>query len=78
MARKDRRRATTDAQTELRKQVIELREARKRLAETNAITGYAATYCSTLHCRFGGLPKALEDLARGGRPTVWGRALTAT
>lgn len=77
MARKDRRRATTDARIELRKQVIELREAGRSLAEISAITGYAATYCSTLVRKFGGQPKALEELARGGRPTASGRALSA-
>jgi transposase len=77
MARKDRRTATTDARIELRKQVIELRRAGRTLQEISAITGYAATYCSTLSRKFGDEPTGLETLARGGRPTASGRALTA-
>jgi len=77
MVRKDRRRASTDARIELRRQVIELRAMDKTLAEISAITGYAKTYCSTLCKRLQGRPEALESLSRGGRPKGAARALSA-
>src|ERR1700684_548018 len=48
MIRKDRRRASTDARLELRRQLVELRAMGKTMVEISAITGYARTYCSTL------------------------------
>jgi transposase len=77
MVGRDRRRASTDARIELRRQVIALRAMGKTLAEISAITGYAKTYCSTLCKRLQGKPGALEGLARGGRPKGAKRALPA-
>jgi transposase len=77
MVGRDRRRASTDARIELRRQVIALRAMGKTLAEISAITGYAKTYCSTLCKRLRGKPEALEGLARGGRPKGAKRALPA-
>jgi transposase len=77
MVGRDRRRASTDARIELRRQVIALRAMGKTLAEISAITGYAKTYCSTLCKRLQGKPEALEGLARGGRPKGAKRALPA-
>jgi len=77
MVGRDRRRASTDARIELRRQVIALRAMGKRLAEISAITGYAKTYCSTLCKRLRDKPEALEGLARGGRPKGAQRALSA-
>lgn len=77
MPRKDRRRASTDARIELRRQVLELRAMGKTMVEISAITGYARTYCSTLLKKLADQPKALEVLARGGRPKGSKRALSA-
>ncbi len=77
MARKDRRRASTDARLELRRQVVELRAMGKTMVEIGAITGYARTYCSTLLKKFAERPEALEALPRGGRPKGSKRALSA-
>jgi transposase len=76
MARRDRRRASTDARIELRRQVVELRAMGKTLSEISTITGYAKTYCSTLCKTLKKKPAALEPLARGGRPKGVRRALT--
>jgi transposase len=76
MRRKDRRRASTDARLELRRQVVELRAMGKTMAEISAITGYARTYCSTLVKQLSGAPEALQQLARGGRPKGSRRALS--
>jgi transposase len=78
MARKDRRRASTDARIELRRQVVELRAMGKTLDEISTITGYAKTYCSTLCRKLQETPAALQSLARGGRPKGLKRALSAT
>jgi transposase len=77
MARKDRRRASTDARIELRRQVLELRAMGKTMVEISAITGYARTYCSTLVKKLADQPEALESLPRGGRPKGSQRALSA-
>lgn len=77
MPRKDRRRASTDARLELRRQVVELRSMGKKLVEISAITGYARSYCSTLLKKLSDEPERLEALPRGGRPTGSKRALSA-
>jgi transposase len=74
--RKDRRRTSTDARIELRRQVIELRATGKTLAEISAITGYAKTYCSTLCRQLHERPEGLDSLSRGGRPPGVKRALS--
>ena len=77
MPRKDRRRASTDARLELRRQVVELRSMGMKLVEISAITGYARSYCSTLLKKLSDEPERLEALPRGGRPTGSKRALSA-
>jgi transposase len=79
MKKKDRRRASTDARIELRKQVLELRAMGKKFEEISAITGYARTYCSML-CKKLEAKEAqeLESLSRGGRPKGVKRALSAS
>ena len=77
MLRKDRRRASTDARLELRRQVVELRGLGKKMIEISAITGYARSYCSTLLKKLSDEPKRLEVLRRGGRPRGSKRALSA-
>jgi transposase len=77
MPRKDRRRASTDARLELRRQVVELRAMGKTMVEISAITGYARTYCSTLLKKLNDAPERLEALPRGGRPKGSKRALSA-
>jgi transposase len=77
MIRKDRRRASTDARLELRRQLVELRAMGKTMVEISAITGYARTYCSTLLKKLRDEPEGLEVLPRGGRPKGSKRALSA-
>ena len=77
MIRKDRRRASTDARLELRRQLVELRAMGKTMVEISAITGYARTYCSTLLKKLSDEPERLEVLPRGGRPKGSKRALLA-
>src|ERR1700690_1833547 len=77
MLRKDRRRASTDARLELRRQVVELRGMGKKMIEISAITGYARSYCSTLLKKLSDEPERLEVLRRGGRPKGSKRALSA-
>jgi transposase len=77
MLRKDRRRASTDARLELRRQVVELRSMGKKMVEISAITGYARSYCSTLLKKLSAEPERLEVLPRGGRPKGSKRSLSA-
>lgn len=76
MPRKDRRRASTDARIELRRQVVELRAMGKTMVEISAITGYARTYCSTLLRKLSAEPARLESLPRGGRRVGAKRSLS--
>ncbi len=76
MNAEDRRRASTDARIELRKQALRLRKSGRTLAEISEITGYAVPYLSTLLRALSSAPEQAALLARGGRPKASGRALT--
>lgn len=76
MSTEDRRRASTDARIELRKQAFRLRESGRTLAEISEITGYAVPYLSTLLRSLANAPEKAAIVARGGRPKASGRALT--
>ena len=76
MSKEDRRRATTDARIELRKQALRLRESGRTLAEISEITGYAVPYLSTMLRALARAPEQAVEVARGGRPKASGRALT--
>ncbi len=77
MSKEDRRRATTDARIELRKQALRLRESGRTLAEISEITGYAVPYLSTMLRALARAPEQAVEVARGGRPEASGRALTS-
>jgi transposase len=72
----DRRRASTDARIELRKQALKLREEGATLAEISEITGYRIPYLSTMLRALASDPKRTVVVRRGGRPKASGRALT--
>src|SRR5215472_8025314 len=76
MNREDRRKASTDARIELRKQAVRLRAAGKTLAQISEITGYKVPYLSTMLRTLATDAKTLTVLRRGGRPKASGRALT--
>ena len=76
MAGEDRRRTSTDARIELRKQALMLRELGHTLAQISAITGYAVPYLSTLLRALAQAPEQAVVVARGGRPKASGRVLT--
>jgi transposase len=76
MSKQDRRRASTDARIELRKQALRLRASGRTLAEISEITGYAVPYLSTLLRALAQTPEQAGKVARGGRPKASGRALT--
>lgn len=76
MASEDRRRASTDARIELRKQALRLRESGRTLAEISEITGYAVPYLSTMLRSLATSPEKAAVVRRGGRPKASGRALT--
>lgn len=76
MSTEDRRKASTDARIELRKQAVKLRAAGKTLAEISEITGYKVTYLSTMLRQLAKTPSEASMVRRGGRPKSSGRALT--
>lgn len=76
MSTEDRRRASTDARIELRKQALRLRELGRTLAEISEITGYAVPYLSTMLRALAKAPEQAVVVSRGGRPKASGRALT--
>lgn len=76
MKREDRRKASTDARVELRKQAVKLRAAGKTLAEISEITGYKVPYLSTMLRALKAKPEQTTVVRRGGRPKASGRALT--
>ena len=76
MSKEDRRRTSTDARIELRKQAVRLRGQGRTLAEISEITGYAVPYLSTLLRALAQAPEQAVEVARGGRPKASGRALT--
>jgi transposase len=76
MKQEDRRKASTDARVELRKQAMKLRAAGKTLAEISEITGYKVPYLSTMLRQLAAKPSEATVVRRGGRPKSSGRALT--
>jgi hypothetical protein len=74
MKREDRRKASTDARVELRKQAVKLRAAGKTLAEISEITGYKVPYLSTMLRALKAKPEQTTVVRRGGRPKASGRA----
>ena len=76
MSHEDRRRASTDARIELRKQALRLREQGATLAEISEITGYKVPYLSTMLRAIAADRKQVAMVRRGGRPKASGRALT--
>jgi transposase len=76
MEKEDRRRASTDARIELRKQAVRLRESGRTLAEISEITGYKVPYLSTMLRALAKSPEVAGVVKRGGRPKTSGRALT--
>lgn len=76
MNREDRRKASTDARMELRKQAMRLRAVGKTLSEISEITGYKVPYLSTMLRALAADPKQAGVVRRGGRPKSSGRALT--
>lgn len=76
MSEEDRRKASTDARIELRKQALKLRAAGKTLAEISEITGYKIPYLSTMLRQLAAAPEKASQVRRGGRPKASGRALT--
>jgi transposase len=76
MNREDRRKASTDARIELRKQAVRLRASGKTLVQISEITGYKVPYLSTMLRALTADPKKTSVVRRGGRPKVSGRALT--
>jgi hypothetical protein len=76
MSKEDRRRASTNARIELRKQALRLRESGRTLSEISEITGYAVPYLSTLLRALARAPEQAVEVARGGRLKASGRALT--
>jgi ribosomal protein S27E len=71
----DRRRASTDARIELRRQALKLREQGRTLAEICEVTGYKVPYLSTLLRSLAADPKQASTVRRGGRPKASGRPL---
>jgi hypothetical protein len=76
ISKQDRRRASTDARIELRKQALRLRASGRILAEFSEVTGYAVPYLSALLRVLAQTPGQAGKVARGGRPKASGRALT--
>jgi len=76
MNQEDRRRASTDARVELRRQALRLRTQGATLAQISEITGYKVPYLSTMLRALAADPKQTSTVRRGGRPKASGRALT--
>jgi transposase len=76
MSQEDRRKASTDARVELRKQAVALRADGATLAEISEITGYKIPYLSTMLRALSADPNQASVVRRGGRPKASGRALT--
>ena len=76
MNQEDRRKASTSARIELRKQALALRADGATLAEISEITGYKVPYLSTMLRALSADPNQTSVVSRGGRPKASGRALT--
>lgn len=76
MSQEDRRKASTDARVELRKQALALRTDGATLAEISEITGYKVPYLSTMLRALSADPNQTSVVRRGGRPKASGRVLT--
>jgi transposase len=76
MRKTDRRRASVQARTELRQQVLTLRREGMTLKAISEITGYARSYCSTLAQELSQSPRAASEWKRGGRSEGMGRRLS--
>ena len=76
MNQEDRRKASTSARIELRKQALALRADGATLAEISEITGYKVPYLSTMLRALSADPNQTSVVPRGGRPKASGRALT--